>query len=78
MYLKVQKDVKRCSFLYTNKKSFQVFGAYCSSTWATRNEKDDQGNRQQYFGTGESFLFSFSQGSPSKYPWVNAENNGEG
>jgi len=55
----------------------EVFGAYCSSSWATRNVKDDQGNRQQYFGTGESFLFSFSQGTPSKYPWVNAENNGE-
>ena len=54
---------------------FQVFGAYCSSTWATRNVKDDQGQRQQYFGTGETFLFTFSQGSPTRYSWVNAENN---
>ena len=53
----------------------QIFGAYCSSTWATRNVKDDQGNRQQYFGTGETFLFTFGQGSPCHYPWVNAGNN---
>ena len=40
----------------------EVFGAYCSTTWATRNEKDDQGRRQHYFGTGETFLFTFATG----------------
>lgn len=37
-----------------------VFGAYCSTSWQERNAKDDKGARQKYFGTGESFLFSFS------------------
>ena len=36
-----------------------IFGAYCSTSWAERNAKDDKGARQVYFGTGESFLFSF-------------------
>src|SRR5690348_13124036 len=35
---------------------FQVFGAYCSTAWAVRNEKDQRGERQRYFGTGETFL----------------------
>ena len=38
----------------------EIFGAYCSTSWAERNAKDDKGARQVYFGTGESFLFSFS------------------
>ena len=37
-----------------------VFGAYCSTSWRERNIKDDKGARQVYFGTGETFLFSFS------------------
>ena len=37
-----------------------VFGAYCSTSWRERNTKDEKGARQAYFGTGESFLFSFS------------------
>ena len=36
------------------------FGAYCSTSWRERNAMDDRGARQVYFGTGESFLFSFS------------------
>ena len=52
---------------------FQVFGAYCSSTWATRNLKDDKGRRQHYFGTGETFLFTFAyDGNPKRFTWVNA------
>ena len=37
----------------------QIFGAYCSTSWAERNRKNDRGMRQTYFGTGETFLFSF-------------------
>ena len=37
-----------------------IFGAYCSTSWRERNAKDEKGGRQAYFGTGESFLFSFS------------------
>lgn len=47
----------------------KVFGAYCSSKWLERNRKDYRGNRQAYFGTGETFLFSLHPGK-AKYPWV--------
>ncbi|XP_060518471.1 GTPase-activating protein skywalker isoform X5 [Cylas formicarius] len=47
----------------------EVFGAYCSSRWCERNQKDDRGNRQAYFGTGETFLFSLYP-ERAKYPWV--------
>ncbi|KOB73278.1 Uncharacterized protein OBRU01_10929 [Operophtera brumata] len=47
----------------------EVFGAYCSSRWFERNQKDERGNRQAYFGTGETFLFSLYP-ERAKYPWV--------
>ncbi|KAK6632106.1 hypothetical protein RUM44_007136 [Polyplax serrata] len=47
----------------------EVFGAYCSTRWCERNLKDDKGNRQAYFGTGETFLFSLYP-ERAKYPWV--------
>lgn len=47
----------------------EVFGAYCSSRWLERNQKDDRGNRTAYFGTGETFLFSLYP-ERAKYPWV--------
>jgi len=50
----------------------KVFGAYCSSKWIERNKKDDRGNRQAYFGTGETFIFSIYPGK-AKYPWVGME-----
>ncbi|CAH0557276.1 unnamed protein product [Brassicogethes aeneus] len=50
----------------------EVFGAYCSSRWGERNQKDDRGNRQAYFGTGETFLFSLYP-ERAKYPWVGME-----
>ncbi|XP_064078720.1 GTPase-activating protein skywalker-like isoform X4 [Macrobrachium nipponense] len=46
-----------------------VFGAYCSTAWAQRNITDEYGNRQTYFGTGESFLFSLRP-TVAKYQWV--------
>ncbi|XP_045516218.1 GTPase-activating protein skywalker isoform X2 [Pieris brassicae] len=54
----------------------EVFGAYCSTRWFERNQKDERGNRQAYFGTGETFLFSLHP-VRAKYPWVGcaAENN---
>ncbi|KAL1124173.1 hypothetical protein AAG570_001943, partial [Ranatra chinensis] len=47
----------------------EVFGAYCSSRWIERNQKDERGNRTAYFGTGETFLFSLYP-ERAKYPWV--------
>ncbi|XP_026327094.1 TBC1 domain family member 24 isoform X3 [Hyposmocoma kahamanoa] len=47
----------------------EVFGAYCSTRWLERNQKDERGNRQAYFGTGETFLFSLHP-DRAKYPWV--------
>ncbi|CAO1320291.1 unnamed protein product [Diamesa serratosioi] len=47
----------------------EVFGAYCSSRWHERNMKDNRGQRQAYFGTGETFLFSLYP-ERAKYPWV--------
>lgn len=37
-----------------------------------RNKKDDRGNRQAYFGTGETFIFSLYP-RKAKYPWVGME-----
>ena len=60
----------------------QIFGAYCSTSWAERNYKDDRGNRQTYFGTGETFLFVLAnaegdeEGS-KRYEWVDKASNGE-
>lgn len=53
----------------------EVFGAYCSSRWYERNMKDDRGNRQAYFGTGETFLFSLYP-ERAKYPWVGCSGQG--
>lgn len=47
----------------------QVFGAYCSTMWAVRNQKDERGERQRYFGTGETFLFTLWP-ERVRYPWV--------
>ncbi|XP_065355645.1 GTPase-activating protein skywalker isoform X6 [Calliphora vicina] len=52
----------------------EVFGAYCSSRWFERNVKDDKGQRQAYFGTGETFLFSLYP-ERAKYPWVGIDND---
>lgn len=46
-----------------------VFGAYCSTAWSQRHFKDEFGNRQTYFGTGETFLFSLRP-TVAKYQWV--------
>lgn len=46
-----------------------VFGAYCSAPWAQRHHKDEFGNWQTYFGTGETFLFTLRP-KVAKYQWV--------
>ena len=51
-----------------------VFGAYCSVSWYERNLKDDNGKKQRYFGTGETFLFSLVP-EKKKYPWVGIQSD---
>lgn len=55
----------------------EVFGAYCSTRWFERNQKDERGNRQAYFGTGETFLFSLYP-ERAKYPWVGCTSGNDG
>ncbi|CAH1645157.1 unnamed protein product [Spodoptera littoralis] len=55
----------------------EVFGAYCSTRWFERNQKDERGNRQAYFGTGETFLFSLYP-ERAKYPWVGCTTGADG
>ncbi|KAG6795658.1 GTPase-activating protein skywalker isoform X1 [Apis laboriosa] len=52
----------------------EVFGAYCSTRWCERNMKNDKGQRQAYFGTGETFLFSLYP-ERAKYPWVGMDSS---
>jgi len=59
---------------FTESNIFQVFGAYCSSRWYERNCKDDRGQRQAYFGTGETFLFSLYP-ERAKFPWVGIDSD---
>lgn len=37
--------------------------------WAARNQKDERGERQRYFGTGETFLFTLWP-ERVRYSWV--------
>lgn len=48
---------------------FKVFGAYCSSSWNSRNSTDVNNKKYTYFGTGECFLFTLVP-EAKRYPWV--------
>lgn len=42
-----------------------VFGAFCSSAWGERKQD------RKFFGTGETFVFTFGRGDPLKvFKWV--------
>ena len=47
---------------------FQIFGAFCSQSWARRLDLS-QTKSGQYFGTGETFLFQLRP-QARKYDWV--------
>jgi len=75
-YNRVDKYEPTILVIRTTKK--EVFGAYCSTSWAQRNQKDDKGLRMRYFGTGESFLFKFADGSSvTKYEWVKKDDSSD-
>ena len=72
------------TILVVKTRTNEIFGAYCSTSWAERNAKDERGQRQAYFGTGETFLFKLSgrdggedEGSV-KYPWVSLKRAANG
>lgn len=44
----------------------QAFGAYCSMSLSNRIKEGEL----HFFGTGETFLFSFCFSPPKKFPWV--------
>ncbi|XP_026293249.1 GTPase-activating protein skywalker isoform X2 [Frankliniella occidentalis] len=69
-YVRVEQHEPTLLMIKTSNN--EVFGAYCSTRWYERNVKDDRGNRQAYFGTGETFLFSLYP-ERAKYPWVGME-----
>eukprot|EP00088_Acartia_fossae_P055676 TRINITY_DN6464_c2_g1_i2.p1 TRINITY_DN6464_c2_g1~~TRINITY_DN6464_c2_g1_i2.p1 ORF type:complete len:522 (-),score=102.22 TRINITY_DN6464_c2_g1_i2:950-2515(-) len=72
------------TLLFVRTKDGDIFGAYCSSTWRERNEKDERGLRQLYFGTGETFLFKLLRGQDGQqdeiqaYKWVGRDKEIEG
>ncbi|XP_073987003.1 GTPase-activating protein skywalker isoform X2 [Rhodnius prolixus] len=71
-YFRVEKHAPTLLMIKTCNN--EVFGAYCSSKWNERNQKDERGNRMAYFGTGETFLFSLYP-ERAKYPWVGMDVN---
>jgi len=72
------------SLLVIKTRKGDIFGAYCSSAWKERNEKDERGMRQLYFGTGETFLFKVAptdnseEGVIEKFGWVGEGKECEG
>uniref|UniRef100_A0A0K8STP2 TLDc domain-containing protein n=1 Tax=Lygus hesperus TaxID=30085 RepID=A0A0K8STP2_LYGHE len=69
-YVRVEQHEPTLLLIKTNNN--EVFGAYCSSRWIERNQKDERGNRVAYFGTGETFLFSLYP-ERAKYSWVGVD-----
>lgn len=51
----------------TRHKPSQIFGAYCSAAWSKRYENSLKAG--QYFGNGETFLFTLAPYT-AKYEWV--------
>ncbi|GMT05015.1 hypothetical protein PENTCL1PPCAC_27189, partial [Pristionchus entomophagus] len=59
----------------------EVFGAYCSSSWAERNDRRER-TKSKYFGTGESFVFKVTGRDEYQkveiFGWVGNNNNEPG
>uniref|UniRef100_A0A1I7XV68 Rab-GAP TBC domain-containing protein n=1 Tax=Heterorhabditis bacteriophora TaxID=37862 RepID=A0A1I7XV68_HETBA len=53
----------------------EKFGAYCSSSWAERNDRRER-TKSKYFGTGESFVWQLDKELelPIIYGWVGNNN----
>ncbi|KAI1305988.1 TBC1 domain family member 24 [Halotydeus destructor] len=71
-------DSHDATILLLKTTSNEIFGAYCSETWHGRfGREGEKGATSQYFGTGESFLFSLSP-TVAHYPWVGAGSTEDG
>ncbi|GMT31307.1 hypothetical protein PFISCL1PPCAC_22604, partial [Pristionchus fissidentatus] len=59
----------------------EIFGAYCSSSWAERNDRRER-TKSKYFGTGESFVFKVTGKDDCQaveiFGWVGNNNNEPG
>ncbi|XP_015781065.1 TBC1 domain family member 24 isoform X1 [Tetranychus urticae] len=53
----------------------EIFGAFCSTSWSDRLGADRKGAQKQYFGTGETFLFTLKP-KVAYYPWVGTKEYG--
>ncbi|CAJ0581524.1 unnamed protein product, partial [Mesorhabditis spiculigera] len=65
-------DDAQQSILIIRSTAGDVFGAYCSASWATR--KEGLQGHSKYFGTGETFVFRIDDkdlsGMPIVYNWT--------
>ncbi|KAJ1362562.1 hypothetical protein KIN20_022162 [Parelaphostrongylus tenuis] len=68
-------DCAEQSLLLIRTTRGEKFGAYCSSSWAERNDRRER-SKSKYFGTGESFIWVLDRelGLPIIYGWVGNNN----
>lgn len=53
-------------FVLSDAETKSVFGSFCSEQWANKGD--------EYYGTGQSFLFSFFGGQYKDFKWTHANN----
>ncbi|KJH46918.1 TBC domain protein [Dictyocaulus viviparus] len=68
-------DVADQTLLLIKTTKGEKFGAYCSSSWAERNDRRER-SKSKYFGTGESFVWVLEEELelPIIYGWVGNNN----
>jgi hypothetical protein len=54
----------------------EIFGAYCSSSWAERRDRVER-SRSRFFGTGESFVWRLEGNALEVFRWVGCANANE-
>ncbi|WKY16424.1 hypothetical protein Q1695_001234 [Nippostrongylus brasiliensis] len=73
MWSKIDRAEQTLLLIKTTKGA--KFGAYCSSSWAERNDRRER-TKSKYFGTGESFVWVLEEELelPIIYGWVGNNN----